>query len=426
MTTNNSLREKCHVRLHDDEDTFVGIRADTNGAKVFFPLGYQKSETDEEIRRDIIQLLRILNEFKDKKEGYISKREFDETLDKKFPINAYIDIILYYMQNGYYKEVEPVYKTRERGKIDWSRTIKQQRPLLSLNSDKSTYSPVYTNFTVKLSTPNEDNEITLINKYCVYESFKAIGWIFTSFMPHKYEIAINTKRSLSILRKKLANTNNDVKKRLFKSMIEIIGEMDENPKNEIYFGTNRFEYVFEGMIEKAFGNKNNKEYYPVVKWRLIDKKEPKFELRPDTIMCHNGDFFVIDSKYYRYGCSKEPEDLPSSGSINKQIIYGEYVQLKEKGKTVYNAFLMPYNKNKNQFDSEEFFSKEFFLNIGEAIPEWKFEFYGESDKEYEHIQGILVDINHLMKNYTTTIKEDNIEKLAEFIRESFNQNKKLK
>ena len=136
-------------------------------------------------------------------------------------------------------------------------------------------------------------------------------------------------------------------------------------------------------------------------------------------MCHKDDFFVIDAKYYKYGDSNCQKDLPDSSSINKQITYGEYVQLKEKGKTVYNAFLMPYNRNKNSFNS-----KELFLNIGEAIPEWKFDPNDKNKKEkkYEHIQGILVDINCLMKNYTSN-KDDNIEKLAKFIKNSYDKNK---
>ena len=77
---------------------------------------------------------------------------------------------------------------------------------------------------------------------------------------------------------------------------------------------------------------------------------------------------------------------------------------------------MPYNKNKDIFPS-----KEDFLNIGEAIPKWKY-LNGEDDEiiEYEHIQGILVDINFLMDNYRIQSTE-NIENLAKAIMDAFEE-----
>ena len=423
MNQNDPLKDKCRICDSDDDDRFVGLRADTEGVEVSFPLGYELSETDDDIRRDILQLFSILNEFKKEKEGYVSRRKYDETYYDLFPLNAYMEVILYYMENGYYKELEPMYKTRAMGKIDWSRTIKQQKPLLSLNSDNITYSPVYTNFTVKLSTLIDDKEITRINQYCVHESFEKIGWIFTSFIPPKSEIPFEKNRFLAVLRTKLSNTNNDVKKRLFRAMIDIIKDKDEkNPNQRIHFGTNSFAYVWEGLIESAFGNVDKEEYYPKGEWKLkFNKDKPTHELRPDTIMCYEGNFFVLDAKYYRYGDSNNPDYLPSSSSINKQITYGEYVKLKENDKMVYNAFLMPFNKNKDIFPSQED-----FLNIGEAIPQWKY-INDEDEKdilEYERIQGILVDINWLMDNYRNH-STTNIQKLAESIIKAFNENKNI-
>lgn len=421
MNNKKTLQDRCKVVNHKDKDPFVGIRADTNNALVYFPLGYQLSETEDAIRKDILQLITILNEFKDRREGHITERHYEETKEGKFPLNAYMEIILYYMENGYYKEVEPVYKTRERGKINWSKTIKRQRPLISRNSDNTTYSPIYTHFTVKLSTPDEDKEITKIHQYCVRKSFEIIGWIFTSYLPPKAEVAYNQDRFLAILHSKLANTNNDNKKRLFQSMIDIINEMDEDSNYRIHFGTNSFAYIWEGLIEKSFGNKDKEYYYPKGKWKLrYNDDKPTSKLRPDTVMFYDGNFFVIDAKYYRYGDSRDHNHLPSSDSINKQITYGEYVQSLEENNSVYNAFLIPYNSKNNKFESNEL-----FLNIGEAIPEWKYKNLSENEMNeirYEHIQGILVDIKFLMNNYRSQSTKY-IQKLSEAILNAYDENK---
>lgn len=112
-------------------------------------------------------------------------------------------------------------------------------------------------------------------------------------------------------------------------------------------------------------------------------------------MICGGKIYVLDAKYYRYGVSGLPKHLPESTSINKQITYGEYIdncaELKAKyGDTIYNAFLMPYNKDDNPFHLQG----QYFANVGEAAGEWKFGYH-----KYERVQGIVVDIRYLMNNY---------------------------
>ena len=425
MTNNNTLKNRIDVVKHYSEDKFVGLKADGGDALVYFPLGYRLSETDEEIRSDILKLFGILNEFKDTKEGSSTEKKYEESHDVEFPINAYLEIIRYYLENGYYTEVESVYKTRERGKIDWSRTIKQQKPLLSLNNHKCTYFPVYTLFTTIQSTPNENKEITRIHQHCVRISFERVGWIFTSFMPPKAEGAFDEKRFLAILRTKLANTNNDNKKRLFQSMIDIIESIDEDEHgNKFHFGTKSFENVWEGLIDKAFGTENKRDYYHRAHWILSNGEiyTPSQPLQPDSIMCTNDSeenycYFVLDAKYYRYGDSGSSEHLPQNSDINKQITYAENIETNKEinHRNIYNAFLIPFNME----NEDKFHSDEPFVNIGEAVSQWR-----KNEKNYEHIQGILVDTKFLMNSYRSK-STSNINKLAKFIEDAYKDNERL-
>lgn len=121
--------------------------------------------------------------------------------------------------------------------------------------------------------------------------------------------------------------------------------------------------------------------------------------------------FILDAKYYRYGDSKDPTELPRSTSINKQITYGEYVATHPKFKDengqappVYNVFLMPFNK-----DGEVFPSKENMLHIGEARGDWK-----DSGASYERVQGILLDIKWMMARTIKHNKRD-INQLAQLV-----------
>ena len=100
---------------------------------------------------------------------------------------------------------------------------------------------------------------------------------------------------------------------------------------------------------------------------------------------------LLDAKYYKYGVIRNPGLLPKSTDINKQITYGEYIAEQDKFKKmhgenykVYNAFIMPFDALKS--------GSEKVLRIGQATSNWK-----SGMKEYEKVQGILVDVKHLMK-----------------------------
>lgn len=57
------IRKHCHVNTNEDGDRFVGIKADSDNAMVYFPIGYQLPETDAELRTDIKHLIQVLSEF---------------------------------------------------------------------------------------------------------------------------------------------------------------------------------------------------------------------------------------------------------------------------------------------------------------------------------------------------------------------------
>ena len=415
MDLDARLLDRCHINKNDEGDRFVGIKADSENAMVYFPVGYQLPETDQEIRRDILHLISVLAEFTDKSDRVLVMKKFEAPQSVDFPINAYMEVINYYLeQNSYYTEKEPVFKTSDRGSIDWAKTIRKQRPLI-----QSDGSPVYTEYTVRVSSPNDKNLITQIHKYCVYESFQKLGWLFTPDLPPKPTIEKNTKMFLSVLNDKLARTNNDKNKHLFTAMIAVLKYIDEQTNlKQFYFGTDSFEYVWEKLIDRVYGIKDKYKFFPRTRWYLKGKVKENYALEPDSIMLHNGKIYVLDAKYYRYGITGNPMHLPESSSINKQITYGEYIYTQERFKReygddvpVYNAFLMPYNSAKNVFGFDSIYG-----NIGEAKGDWKV-----GDHNYERVQGIVVDIRYLMYHYTGNHKSK-ILRLADTIEQALHDN----
>src|SRR5699024_12156457 len=92
--------------------------------------------------------------------------------------------------------------------------------------------------------------------------------------------------------------------------------------------------------------------------------------------------------YYKYGMTGRDNDLERSTSINKQIKYAEYIAENPKftkdrqiDKKIFNAFLLPFNMEDNMLGANDN-----YFTIGEALADWK-----QADKDYERVQGILVD-----------------------------------
>lgn len=399
------IKSKCRVNSNREMDTFVGLKCNNGDISINFPMGYHISEDDKELRKDILLLFTTLAANTERKDSELLGQgsNFDEV---EFPLQSYMYLIKDFFARGYYREQEVSYKVAKTGKINWNRTIKTQRPYVQ---DTDVF---YLDFVTKKNSIKENELITLIHEYCVYESFERIGWLFTKMMPKKPRIAKREKIFRSVLKEKIANTFNDRNRMLFRHMLAIVDfEGDKDSDKNYRYGTYRFEYVWEKMIDKVFGVENKSDYFPKTTWYLNGDRYDNASLEPDTIMVCESNVYILDAKYYKYGVTGKVWDLPESTSINKQITYGEYVANEEKFKKkhganmkVYNAFLMPFDSLKSKYsDNPE------MIKVGEAVSNWK-----DNSEEYQKIQGILVDVKTLMNiNVRQEMKE--IEKLAELI-----------
>ena len=389
-----NIKDHCHVNTNEDGDRFVGIKADTDDAMVYFPIGYQLPDEDKAIRNDIRHLIQVLSEFTTRDDRLLAVNKFAAPQSVDFPINAYTSVIEYYFDIGgkYYVETEQTYKVAPTGKQDWARTARKQMPLVQCKNGVSSF--IYTNFEVRSTTPNDTKLITQINKYCVYEAFERLGWLYVPYKPEKPSGYPDIKTSIQIVRSKLASTYDDKKKRLFQGMKDMLEYMDEKTSDkQFYFGTDDFDHVWEKLIDRAFGERDKEKYFPRSRWLLdYGKYKEKHPLMPDTIMIYNDKYYSLDAKGYKYGRTGIPDHLPNGSSINKQITYGEYLEKYKGVKTdsLFNAFIMPYNMEENYFKLNSFVG-----NIGEAIGDWRY-----NKKPYERIQGIVMDTRYLMYHYS--------------------------
>lgn len=382
------LKNICSVSSGYEHDRFVGIKIESGMPEVHFPVGFYLSTDESELRKDIFLLIKTLKRFS-RQEKNQPLSLFSADSNEGLPISSYQRMIKRYFDFGGYIEKENSFHVSKRGRIDWARTIKKIKPMLQDGK------VLYNDFIVRDSKIKENTLLSEIFKYCVYISFERIGWLYSQSSFPKPHIKYNKELFLYTVKNKLETTYADNEKELLSDMIAIISETNTEKdlfKDYIY-GTFEFEYVWENIVDYAYGIKDKQNYFPKTYWILKDEKDKKPNrcLEPDTIMNYKDMIFVLDGKYYRYGATGISGHLPGTSSVQKQITYAEYIhnQFKKDPNNIYNAFIMPANLRNGYFACDNN-----VIYIGSAESEWK-----RSNLTYEKVAGILVDTKYLMSNY---------------------------
>ncbi len=379
------LKEYCSVCNFAD-DGFIGVQFKDGLPHVSFPRGYNLSENDDAVRKDILGLITVLQRFSNQRQG--QNRIGDGEDQTTFPILSYQYVIKNFIAHGYYTEHEVEHRLDNHGKINWKRTIQQVQPQVDNGNI------VYLDFIAKRSV-NKSNILTRIHEYCVYESFSKLGWLYlsTAYLPKKPSLRFSKKMFLATLNDALKNTFNSEKKLLFSSMIDIVNcTEDQSDTRDFQFGVSRFEYVWENLIDYVFGEDNKDIYFPHAKWHIINgNRTESSALEPDTVMKHDGKFYILDAKYYKFGITGLPVHLPATSSIQKQITYGEYISTRHfaESNDIYNAFVMPFAACDGDGPLK-------FVSVGTA--DWIE--YSPETENYKYVLGILLDTKHIMQTYS--------------------------
>jgi hypothetical protein len=361
----------------------------------------------------------------------------DEVKETAFPMLAYLNVIRNYLDNGYITEREVEYKRKAHGKVNWNRTIKMTKPVV----DEDESNLVYLDLIARRVNYNEDCLITLVHKFCVHDALNRLGFLFGIEPTEEPILDFEYELFCSAVNAKLSKTFNDRDLHLLSDLAKIIEFLAEHQtedgiNTEYYFGVNKFAPVWEAMVDKIFGKLpqggTKDKFNRHCEWDLSSGvrgyENPNYAMRPDTIMWdgNNKHLYVLDAKYYKFGMTGSATDLPSSGSICKQIAYAEYVETHWKEilgldsstspddsaqndtlpKPIYNAFVLPYcfDADNSKLPPDDGFETRpcKMRFIGYCHGDWKNikAKPGEVDyRPYHRIAGILLDVKTVMQNY---------------------------
>lgn len=388
----NKKRWCCKSSLEDDLNR-VGIEFKDESINIYFPHGYRIPNDVNQQRESVIDLLNTMSLTKDNEEVEMLKTNKGSA--SSFPINSYLWILNDYINNGLFNVNEKVYVQSQRGKTNWKKTF-STTPLFSKQG------AVYLQPFVEKNTVTE-NVITEIHTYCINDSINQIGWLFGDLSKIDYKIInYNKELYLSILNDELKRAFNDRVKTLLKHLILIINNKFNNNEFEEIDNvlTNNYNYAWEKMIDKIFGNDSIENYRPILKWSNLPEKVADPHMRPDTIIkkLNSRELYIIDSKYYKYGIVYGGK-LPGAEDIDKQITYGDYCSnpknfsepLEYDTDKIYNAFIIPYNKENNRFDYNDNIR---YIGFAESKAR-----NNQEDYSHKKVALILMDTKYLIDCY---------------------------
>lgn len=411
---NYHLSDFCFPKEAEEDSDFVGIHFNDGDFRIVFPIGFTPSINNEkELKKEILLLISVLRHYRpEDKKKKANENEINNL--QNFPLYAYIYVFNYFMKNGYYITKEKIYKKNTTGKINWKRTIKEINPIINNGN------VVYLEYITNKINYNDEELITLINKYCVYETFEKIGCLFTSYKPKNPNIKFRERLFKSFLKQKIEQTFNDDDRALFQNMLDIINHVNkDSEKKEYFYGTNEFHIVWEQMIDDVFGDKKKgAKYHPHIFWNIENNEILTSTLIPDTLMFdkEQNKAYILDAKYYRAGNNLNVNHLPSTESVPKQLVYAKRLEnndeLKLDGEKIYNAFILPY-ESKNT-DNIEY--------LGWIRPDWV-NTNELTTKPYNRIQGIKLDVKTLMGNHVSNDKL--VQRVIEIIEEGCKKSKDI-
>lgn len=447
----------CEAKANSG-DEFVGIRCvKSNDGKyetrIDFPLGYFKGDiairesTEDAVRENVMNLFAVLSDAdlmsKVREDSSIAAMS-EEMKTTAFPMLAYLNVIRNYLDNGYITEKEVEYKKNAHGKVNWNRTIKMTRPVVTDDEENL----VYLDLIARKVSYNEECLITLVHKFCVHDALKRLGFLFGIEPTEEPILDFDYELFCSAINAKLSKTFNDRDLHLLSDLAKIIEFLAEHQtedgiNSEFTFGVNKFAPMWEAMVDRIFATVSREEkrnkYNPHLKFVAFgsantdgekyqdddnegtDEEHKRSTLRPDTIMQNGENIFILDSKYYKYGLKGNLCYLPGADSVCKQMAYAEYVErnavrfgvlneLDNVGEHVFNAFVLPYcveadnRKLPPDADSE---TRPFKMRYaGYIYGDWKQ--VPDVQHPYHKIACILLDVKSVMQNYVASGTERQI------------------
>jgi hypothetical protein len=258
-----------------------------------------------------------------------SKKDFEEFTDNGNAESLAIVERLTddFRANGLFSERRRL-RTRNYGKPDWLRTIKQELPAPSKKKQ-----PVFANIRATRPYRNHDNLLTQIQAAVLREIISIHGWWLRGGFSAKSELEICPNppfkrhvwtRKLNALLPSLYSSRSIRLARYLRNYLDLETNSEKGP---LVFGVRDFHNVWESVLRETLRrnsfdrnlNWNSRLPKPFYVMRKNGETERSSGMRMDIVLEHDAaNFTIVDAKYYN---ATEVGNSPGWSDIGKQILY---------------------------------------------------------------------------------------------------------
>lgn len=342
--------------------SFVGCIEVDEIILISLPYGVTKLQLEKLPKKSFHNLIKsLIKSIRFFSHHYLNNNEF--VLSGKLAASFYL--LEDFENNGILTKHIKYNAEKDRGSINWGKTIKKNTPF------KSGSSWIYTNFIRRHNINHDENELTLIHKWAVKEAINMLSIISDDFpsIPDDFETQLTNDDVKEIALRLYPKITKDREIHVVELILQLVNESSNFELSAIY--TKNFNLIWESALQKVLEHSHElKNKIPKVRWNDIAITTKELEMHSlikgvspevDIIFQAGTDLHILDAKYY---------DLFNTGSrpgltdMWKQFYYGQaYKVILESEETPKNGFIFPCFILQPEIFIKKFSSVEFFVPI---------------------------------------------------------------
>lgn len=262
--------------------------------------------------------------FDSEKRKSISESLDEDSKNNLTQLQLILSLLYDYINYGLYRKQKKT-KRKNTGKINWSRTIKSEVPIINASE-----SAVYLNLHSDLVKKSSDSIISRIHAEVIRRVDKLFGW-FISMDDKRIAQDLDSIPAVNIPKEHMIRLlSSELRETYYDRDVKLINNMISFISNDFYYGGEedtilvgiyKFDYAWEELLRITLPDTikvNDILPKPVITYTNGSKSNYLRGMITDIICKKDDVIATIDAKYYK---ASEPKNSPGWPDVTKQLFY---------------------------------------------------------------------------------------------------------